>query len=143
MELQRFAQSFALVAVLGLTAAAASAQTGFRGKFELPAQAYWNNTLLPAGDYTLAVDYTPTGVSLFTVRGDGIKGTFLASGSGSEEGSGKNVLKLESVNGTYVIRALDSGSLNTSYKFAVAKSVKQVAFSGQAQPPVTVAVNGR
>ena len=143
MKLQRrFALSLALVTLLGFAASQASAQTGMRGTFVLPEQAYWNNTLLPAGQYTLAIQLAPVGVSIITVKGEGVSANFLAPASSDLDGSRATCLKLDSVNGAYVVRELDSRSLDRSYKFGVSKAARHMALNATAAPPVTVAVSG-
>jgi hypothetical protein len=43
---------------LGTGASRTVAQSGFRGSFTLPYEVRWNNTLLPAGDYTFRMEST-------------------------------------------------------------------------------------
>jgi hypothetical protein len=87
------------------------------------------------------VSKEPQGVGLITVRGEGVAATFLAPAGSREETSGANCLKIENVNGAYVIRELDSSALNRSYKFGVSKTVRQMVLSGKAAPAVTVPVS--
>lgn len=136
---KRFALTLALVALLGLTAAAASADTITKGSFTLPAQAYWNDTLLQPGEYTLSLDRSISGVELVNLRGEGVAATFLTQ-SGSEEKSEHSCLKLDDVNGTYVVRELDAGPIGRSYRFGVAKAVRNLTLRGAGQP-VTVPVS--
>jgi hypothetical protein len=137
---KRFALSLALVALLGLAAAAASAQTITKATFTLPAPAYWNNTLLQAGDYTLSLDRTNSGVEVVYLRGEGIAAAFFTP-AGSEESSGHSCLRVDDVNGTYVIREFDEGPLGRSYRFGVPKAVRNLTLRGAARQPVTVPVS--
>ena len=137
---KQIALSIAIVTLLGLTAAGASAETILRGTFELPAQAYWGNTLLPQGQYTMVMNKGITGVGLISLRGEGVNTTFIAPAVAGDD-SGKSRLKLESVNGTYVVREFDASALNKAYRFSVPKSVRAMAVSQNAAPPVTVSVN--
>ncbi|HTT64163.1 MAG TPA: hypothetical protein VMG35_20065 [Bryobacteraceae bacterium] len=130
-----------LLTLLGLTAAGASAQTALKGSFELPVQAYWNNTSLPAGEYKLSVVMESPQLSLISVRGEGVATTFLAYAGGREETSSTSVLRLESVNGAYVIRQLDSSILRRLYKFPASKSARETALSGTASPAMVVPVS--
>ena len=51
------ARRFALAVVLGgLSAGAAQAGTGYSAKFTLPYEVRWGGAVLPAGDYSLAMD---------------------------------------------------------------------------------------
>ena len=137
---KRIALSLALVALLGLTAAAASAETVTKATFTLPAQAYWNDTLLQPGVYTLSLDRGISWVDLVSLRGEGIAATFV-SAARSEQRSGHSCLRVEDVNGTYVIRELDAGLIGRSYRFGVPKSVRNVALRSAAKPPTTVPVS--
>lgn len=47
-----------LLGIAGVFAASSLNASDFRGKFTLPQQAYWGGAVLPAGDYTLALDRT-------------------------------------------------------------------------------------
>ena len=138
----RFAHSVALASLLGLTAVAASAQTGLRGTFDLPEQAYWNNTLLPAGQYALTVELSPAGVSIISVKGEGVSTAFLASAGSDPDESHATCLKIDNINGANIVRELDSKSLDRSYKFGVAKAVRHMTLNGKSAPQVTVPVSG-
>jgi len=137
---KRFTLTLSLVALLGLTAAGASAATITKGTFTLPTQAYWNDTLLQPGDYTLSLDRGISGAELVSIRGEGITATFLIP-AGSEESSGHSCLKVDDVNGTYVIRELDAGPLGGSYRFGVSKALRNLSLRAAARQPVTVAVS--
>ncbi len=137
---KRFALSLALIALLGLAAAGASAQTITKATFTLPAPAYWNDTLLQPGAYTLSLDRAITGVELVYLRGEGITATFFTP-AGSEESSGHSCLRVDDVNGTYVIREFDEGPLGRSYRFGVPKAVRNLTLRGAARHPVTVPVS--
>ena len=133
--------SLMLVALAGVSAMAASAQS-LRGTFELPQAAYWNNTMLPAGEYKLVVESQGLGVSLISVHGEGLDATWLAATGSREESAGSSYLKLDSVNGTYVIRELETNVLNRSYKFGVPKKLKEsAAVAGSTAPAQTVAIS--
>ena len=75
------------------------------------------------------------------LRGDGVAAIFVAP-AGSEEISGHSRLKVDDVNGTYVIRELDAGQLAGSFKFGVSKTVRNLTLRGGARQPVTVPVAG-
>src|ERR1039458_6189432 len=84
---KRFALSLALIALLGLAAAGASAQTITKATFTLPAPASWDDALLHGAGYTLSVDRAIAGVELVYLGGEGITATFF-SPAGFEESSG-------------------------------------------------------
>ena len=74
------------------------------------------------------------------LRGDGVAAIFVAP-AGSEEISGHSRLKVDDVNGTYVIRELDAGPIGRSYRFGVSKTVRNLTLRGAATQPVTVPVS--
>lgn len=135
-----FALSLALVTLLGLTAAGASAETITKATFSLPAQAYWVDTLLQPGEYTLSVERSVSGVSMIFLRGEDLAAIIMAP-AGSDETSGHSYLKLDDVNGTYVVRELDAGSIGRAYKFGVTKAVRNLTLRGAARQPVTIPVS--
>lgn len=137
---KRFALTLALVTLLGLTAAGASAETITKATFTLPVQAYWNNTLLQPGDYTLSLDRANSGVELIYLRGEGITAMFFTP-AGSAESSGHSSLKVDDVNGTYVIREFDEGPLGRSYRFGMSKAIRNLTLCGAATQSVTVPVS--
>jgi|HubBroStandDraft_1064217.scaffolds.fasta_scaffold409114_2 hypothetical protein len=137
---KRLALTLGAAALLGLTAAGASAQTMIKATFTLPTAAYWNNNLLQPGDYNLSLDKTNTGVELVYLRGEGVNAVFFTP-AGSDDSSGHSCLKLEDVNGTYVIRQFDEGPIGRSYTFDVPKAVRNQTLRGAVAPPVTVMVS--
>lgn len=126
-------------ALLGVAAVGASAETITKGTFTLPAQAYWNDIQLQPGDYTLSVERAITGINTIFLRGEGSTAIIIAP-AGSADSSGHSRLKLDEVNGTYVIRELDAGPIGRSYRFEVSKAVRNTMLSGAARQPVTVPV---
>jgi hypothetical protein len=135
------ALSLALVTLLGLTAAGASAQSITKATFTLPAQAYWNSVAMPAGEYSLSLDRSVSGLEIIYLRGEGVKAVFF-SPAGSEESSGRSCLKIEQINGTYVVREFDEGPLGRAHRFGVSKTVKEMTLRGSTAQPITVPVAG-
>jgi len=138
---KRFALTLALVTLLGLTAAGASAETITKATFTLPAQAYWNDILLAPGEYTLSLDRNLSGIELVSIRGEGVAARFVVP-AGSEEISGHSCLKVDDFNGTSVIRELDAGPVGRAYRFRVSKTVRNLTLRGDAAQPVAVPVSG-
>ena len=137
---KRFALSLALVTLLGLTAVGASAETITKATFTLPAQAYWIDTLLQPGEYSLSVERGISGPNLIFLRGENLAAIFLAP-AGSEETSSHSYLKLDDVNGTYVVRELDAGPIGRTYRFGVSKAARNSTLRGAATQPITVPVS--
>jgi hypothetical protein len=134
----------ALVGVaLGLTTVQANAQPVLKGTFELPAAAYFGDTLLHPGHYTIWMSTEVRSVSTVPVIhliGEGVNTTFLAIARPAAE-NGHNFLDVTEVNGTYVIRAFDAGVLGESFAFGVTKSVKNKALRASAEPALAVPVS--
>jgi hypothetical protein len=141
---KHFTIGLALIGLaLGLTTVQANAQSVLKGTFELPAAAYWGNTLLQPGQYTILMStevrdiaHVPT----IHVTGEGINATFLAVARPEKE-SGRSYLTVANIDGTYVIRAFDSGLLGKSFAFGVTKSVKGKALRASAEPAMAVPVS--
>jgi hypothetical protein len=128
---------------LGLTTAQANAQSILKGTFELPAAAYFGDTLLQPGQYTIWMSTEVRDmahVPAIHLSGEGINATFLAIARPAQE-SGRNFLDVANIDGTYVIRAFDAGSIGESFAFGVTKNVKNKALRASAEPPIAVPVS--
>ena len=128
---------------LGLTTVQANAQPVLKGTFELPAAAYWGNTLLQPGQYTIWMSTEMRDmahVPAIHLSGEGVNATFLAIAKPDKE-SGRNYLDIANIDGTYVIRAFDAGLLGESFTFGVTKSVKNKALRASAEPAIAVPVS--
>jgi hypothetical protein len=135
--------SFALTALaLGLTTTLAIAQPLLEGTFELTAAAYWGDTLLQPGQYTISMrtaglDYARTQV--IHLNGEGVTKTFLTTPSPRRE-SGRNYLEVADVNGTHVVRAFDVGVLGKSFTFGVTRKVRSVQARATPAPAIDIPV---
>jgi hypothetical protein len=128
---------------LSLTTVQAKAEPVLKGTFELPAAAYWGDTLLQPGQYTIWMSTEVRDIArvpTIHLSGEGINATFLAIARPEKE-SGRNVLDVINVGGTYVIRAFDAGMLGESFGFGVSKSVKNKALRASVEPGLTVVVS--
>lgn len=122
---------------LGLTTVQANAQPVLKGTFELPAAAYWGNSLLQPGQYTIWMSTETRDlahVPAIHLSGQGINLTFLAIAKPDKE-SGRNYLDVANIDGTYVIRAFDAGSIGERFAFSVTKNVKNTALRASAELP--------
>ena len=136
-----FALTLALGTVFAVTATSARAGSGTNGTFTLPEQAYWNDVLLPAGNYSISVESTISGVSTVCVRGEGVTATFIAP-AGAEPYAGRSDLLLDQTNGTYIVREFNAGVMGRSFHFGVSKALRNQMLRGEAQPvrlPVSAA----
>lgn len=138
----KVAVSLALFALaLGLTPTMARAESVLKGTFELPAEAYWGSTLLQPGQYTIMLDINgPSQVRTIRLSGEGMRATFLATGKPAKE-SGHSYLEIQDVNGTYVVRELNSGLIGKSYSVPMTKSVHNRALRASASEPLIVPVS--
>lgn len=128
---------------LGITTAQAQ-QPVLKGSFELPAAAYWGNTLLQPGQYTIWMSTEVRDIARVPVihlSGEGIDATFLAIARPERE-TKRNYLDIANIDGTYVVRAFDSGLLGESFVFGVTKNVKSKALRASNElPPIAVPVS--
>ena len=141
---QQLTTGLALIGLaLGFSTARANAQAVLKGTFELPTAAYFGDKLLPPGQYTI---WTSTEARDLThalaihLSGEGINAAFLAVARPAEE-SGRNFLDVANIDGTYVIRAFDAGSIGESFAFGVTKSVKNKALRASAEPAISIPVS--
>jgi len=127
---------------LALTTVQARAQTVLRGTFDLPAAAYWGDTLLQPGQYTISMSADAMDlahVPMINLTGEGIHASFLGITKPRVESS-RNYLEIAEVNGTYVIRAFDAGILGKKLAFGMTKAVKSKALRASVEPPISVPV---
>jgi len=111
------------VAVLGAALAVtvpAQAQS-FAGTFELPYDAQWGATVLPAGTYSVFTDI-PVDSSVIKVIGNGTSAVILAPPSRPRDFSATGRLELREVNGKYVVTRFTAGPVGREFSFAVPKS---------------------
>jgi hypothetical protein len=136
--------SFALTALaLGLTTTQASAQPVLKGTFELPAAAYWGDTLLQPGHYTIWMSTEMRDIArvpTIHLSGEGVTKTFMATSMPKRE-SGRNYLEVVDIDGTYVVRAFGAGLLGRSFAFGVTKNVRNKALRASAGPAIAVPVS--
>lgn len=135
--------SLALAALaLGLIAVPARAEPVLKGSFELPAAAYWGDTLLPAGQYNILMSVELRDIAyvpVIYVTGEGMRKTFLAVARPARE-SGRNCLEIADIDGTLVVRAFDAGILGKSFAFSMTRNVKNKALRASA-PTLAVPVS--
>jgi hypothetical protein len=130
-----------LAFVVGLTTPRATAQEAFKGSFNLPAAAYWGTTLLAPGHYTIHMSLDPTQrVRVVRLEGDDVRIYILTGPPNPERVSDRSALRLDNINGVYVVRHLDAGILGQSYAFAVSKKVHMKVESASAASEVSVPV---
>ena len=136
--------SFALAALaLGMATTKASAQPVLKGSFELPGAAYFGDTLLQPGHYSISMSTEVRDLAYtqkIRVSGEGVSKTFLAISKPTPE-SGRNCLKITGIDGTYVVSSFDTGVLGRSYAFGMTKSVRNKVLRASAGPSIAVPVS--
>ena len=123
------------------TPRAMAQQEAFRGNFNLQTETYWGPTLLAPGHYTITMGQDPTErVRLVRLEGEGIRAFILAGPATPEQISARSDLRLENINGIYVVRHLDDGIFGQSYVFPVSKNVRMKVERANATSPTQVTV---
>lgn len=128
---------------LGVTTARASAETILKGTFELPAAAYWGDTLLQPGQYSIWMSTETQDLAhppIIHLSGEGITRAFLTVARPARE-TGRNYLEMTEIGGTFVVRAFDAGAIGESFGFGVTKSVRNKALRASAEPAISVPVS--
>jgi hypothetical protein len=137
--------SLALTALaLGMTTTQALAQqTAMTGSFDLPRAAYFGDTLLQSGHYRIwmstdarNLDHVPA----IHLSGEGVTKIFLTISKPKRE-SGRTYLEIAGMDGTYVVRALDAGTLGRSFSFGVTKNVRKRVLEAHVGPTIAVPVS--
>jgi len=130
-----------LAVFVGFSTPRAMAQQNFKGSFNLPAEAYWGTTLLAPGHYTINMSLDPTQqVRVVRLQGDDLLIYILAGPPTPDRMSERSTLRLENINGVYVVRHLDAGILGQSYVFSVSKNVRMKVQRASAPSQVSVPV---
>ena len=115
--------TIAALALVGMSAGTANAQAKASGRFTLPFDAKWGNAVLPAGDYTFAVQSAnPSGGSayLVTIAQKGQTGeTIVATRDRGPEVGSRNMLVAVRSGGKYRIRTLHLAFANLIVNFPV------------------------
>ncbi len=132
-SLRNRALTIAVVALAAVFASAvpASAQVAFRGAFTLHHQIRWQNTTLPAGDYTFEMKSLATPrITLYGPRGP----QFITASVADEKVLDKSMLVIENRGNQSCVRELRLAPIGRSLRYSVPKAPKDVEL---AQGPVT------
>jgi hypothetical protein len=106
------------VALFVVAAPQAHAQQLQLGTFKLPVEAYFGDTVLQPGEYTIS---RVQGLSVIQIRGDAGTATILANSVDSEPQFDRGKMTLAAVNGTFALTRFDSGLLGRRYDFRPSK----------------------
>ncbi len=126
--------TFMLTAIaLGIAAAPAAAQ-GIEGSLYLPHSAWFGDTLLRPGHYTIAMRTPNTDrVKRIRITGEGVSKTVLATPQ-TITASRKASLNLLPIEGEYVMTRLDAGIVGESYQMGVTHKFKNRVLTARSQP---------
>jgi hypothetical protein len=132
----------ALALVAGFSTRRAAAQELFKGTFNLTTEAYWGPTLLAPGQYSITMSVNQNqGARAISLVGEDVRASILTDWGNPERVSDRSALKLQQVNGVYVIRELDAGLVGRSYKFLVSKKARASAEQAGTMSHLTIPVS--
>jgi hypothetical protein len=99
---------------LGTSASISNAGTAYQGTFTLPVEARWENTKLPAGDYTITV---PSSGARYTVYLQRPKTSAILQAVTAEDGaaSGRSQRNLKGIAGVQTVGALEVPGLDLTF----------------------------
>jgi hypothetical protein len=128
-----------------LLAAAANADSLYKGKFTLTNEVHWGKAVLPAGDYVIKID----GVSQLVTIEDANKGTtlvreFARIGNGDPNGNGE--LRIAVRGHQRTVYSLELAGMGEVFhtKGGLTRAEKEAAESDNLQAvPITVAETGK
>jgi hypothetical protein len=125
-----------LAAGLGLSASSAAAQSIASGTFKLPVQAHWGMAVLPAGDYSFAVEIRGSGpmVSIRTAEGK-CAGLFFSRSVTEVAESGSQSLTLTRLGDEAFVSSFHLGTIGMVLDYNVPKEASMVA--GLSAPPTS------
>lgn len=122
--------TIAALALVGIFASPANAQSKATGSFTLPFEAKWGNAVLPEGDYTFTVQSATPSTYLVTFAAKGIRGeTILARKDRGPDVSSRNMLVAVRSGGKYRIRTLHLAFANLIVDFPVPKEKRTLIAS--------------
>ena len=124
--------SFLLLLGTYLTAGILSAQVQgsvYRGTFTLPFETRWGTAILPAGDYSLALNSTTMPVRA-TVRGENGAVLIQAEAMATQAGSDQSSLIVTRQSRRGVVRGLYVAELGVAFYFGAPKAERQVIAQG-------------
>ena len=132
--------------IVSWAAVAALAGTGLmqgaeHGSFHLDTPVRWGQVVLQPGDYKLVVPVASLAETELQVTGNGGSVFELPLIAESLPYSDSNYLKLENINGEYVVTGFISGVIGHSYTFGVPKKIRRTIASQRHDDSINVAVN--
>jgi hypothetical protein len=108
-----------LAAAFAGTASQASAQSHYRGTFELPFEARFGKVVLQPGSYTVSTLEGTKGIRIMGERG---AVSILAAGYDLKSANEKAKMVLVESGGIYTLQSFESGSMGTSFNFIIEKN---------------------
>jgi hypothetical protein len=130
-----------MAAALTLSASHLAAESLLQGRFKLPTEAHWGLTVLPAGEYSFAVQSVGSFpmVSVRSIDGK-CAGMFQAQSISQAKDSGEPVLTLTREGSEMFVSSLSIGEMQVVLEYRVPKVAATPALGMATQPsPVVVA----
>jgi hypothetical protein len=119
-----------ILCAISTFAAAAYAQPSFAGKFTLPYEVHWGQSVLPAGDYTIRMG--PTGPAVIR-SADGARALFTRIPAVADSEKGSAHLTITSTGSERTVRSLNMPGLGKMVIFAPpTKAEREAAKAGHA-----------
>ncbi len=138
-------QAVVLMAVaLTLSASHVAAESLLRGRFQLPTEAHWGLTVLPAGGYSFTVESVGSFPMVAVRSSDGkCAGIFQAQSISQAKDSGQPVLTLTREGGEMFVSSLALGEMQVVLEYRIPKvaATPAMGMSTQTSPPVVVAAS--
>jgi len=123
----RFLTKFSLLAAALLAVALMSSSVRANdlptGRFTLTQSAKWNNTLLPAGSYTIQMRRTLSTSNLLVIRGEKQSVAMLVGSATPCENCGDGSIKMVSLGDLNVVTSIDIAGIHEN--FGIQKSARQ------------------
>lgn len=116
LSISRLMMVSAFAAAFHLSASTAGAQTV---KFDLPFEAHWGSTVLPAGNYTLSTLYSPSSTKIYYLHSSAGNRMAVPTIVDTKDASGsRSCLRLVRINGQYYVREYVSPTSGVALEYA-------------------------
>ena len=115
-------RKFAAIAIFATSGLMQGAE---HGKFHLPMEAHWGESVLPPGYYAMTLPALSLGQWQLVIEHSGKVIFEVPATTDAEEYSGEDFLKLSAVNDQYFVTEFSSGSTGKKFTFSLPKSVRR------------------
>ena len=126
--------------LIGILSSSVRANNLLIGAFTLPHPTQWNNTVLPAGDYTFKLDRTQTNTNLLSVRGAKQTLEIFVFAQPACETCRTGALKVAVQGDNRIVTSLDLPGLHVNFKVHESAAEKAERLARTSSPSEQVAV---